>query len=299
MEPQSQVGGQAAARWEAAPVVAVAATISCWAFAFAGVRFTMQVFSPGHVALLRLMVASLVLAGYAGAARMPLPALRDWPVFLLFGLAGLATSTLALSYGLETVGSAAGSFLVGTIPVFSSLLSRFFLHERLAPLGWLGIAVSFAGVGLIGMGEGSGLQLSRGAGLLVLSAFVQSFFYVFQKPYHRRYSSGQITCYAVWGGTLWLMVFLPGLPAALAAAPGRYVAALVFLGIFPTALAFLMWSFALSRIKAAKVTSAIYVMPALAILIAYVWLGEIPPALTLLGGLTALAGVGLLNFWGK
>jgi len=169
---------------------------------------------------------------------------------------------------------------------------------KTAPLGWLGIAVSFAGVGLIGLAEGEGLSLNPGAALVVASAFFQSVFYVGQKPYLRRYSPLQITCFAVWSGTLCLVWFLPDVPAAVAGAAPAYTLAVAYLGVIPISLAFAAWSFALSRARAAHVTSAMYAMPALALTIAFFWLGEVPVPFTLVGGVVALAGVVLLNLWG-
>ncbi len=270
----------------------------CWASSFPTLRFALQEYEAGPLVLVRFFFSSAVLAVFALAVRMPLPALRDWPVLFFFGTTGMGLSSAALTYGMRTVGAGAGSFLVGMIPVFSALWARLFLGERLVALGWLGIAVSFAGVGLSGIGEGEGLSLNPGAALVVASAFLQSVFYVGQKPYLRRYSALQITCFAVWSGTLSMAWFLPQVPAAVAAAaPGRTIA-VGLLGIFPNGLAFAAWSFALSRARAAHVTSAMYVMPAIALTIAFFWLGEVPSPLTVVGGVVALVGVALLNLWG-
>ncbi len=280
-------------------LLAVAITITCWAANFPTIRFAVQAYDPQYIALLRFLCASLAMGLFALAVRMPLPAPRDWWAFAFFGLTGLGLSTLVLTFGLTTVSAGSGSFLVGTIPIFSALLARIFLKERLAAMGWLGIAISFSGVGLIALGEGQGLRFNPGAAWVMLSAFMQSIFYVFQKPFHLRYSPLQITAYIIWSATAWLLVFLPGLPGAVAAAPLGHTLAVVFLGLFPTGVAFLAWAYALSRAKAAKVTSAMFVMPALALGISWLWLGEVPTLFSLAGGLLALAGVLLLNLWGR
>ena len=82
-------------------------------------------------------------------------------------------------------------------------------------------------------------------------------------------------------------------------APWPYTAALIFQGMFPIALAFVLWSFALRRAKAAHVTGAVYLMPVLSLLLAFAWLGEVPSALSLVGGALALGGVAVLTLWGR
>ncbi len=287
------------ARYDAPALAAALFTVTCWSLNFPIIRYALPAYDPLRIALLRLLFASAALALYAAWRRLPLPALRDVPAFLGFGLSGLALSSILLAAGLQWVTAGAGAFLVGTIPVFSALLARVFLRERLGAISWAAIAVSFSGVALIGLGEGGGGTFSPGALLLTASALCQSLFYVFQKPYLRRYRPDQVTCYAVWSGTLFMLAFLPGLPGLVRAAPLGATLATAYLGVFPIAAAFVAWSYALSRARAARVTSAMYAMPALSIVEAWLWLGELPALLSIFGGAVALSGVAILNVWGR
>ncbi len=282
-------------RLDARTLGAITTTIVFWSSAFAAIRAGLRGYAPGHVALLRFLVASAVLGVYAVATRMPLPKRRDIPAIAALGFLGLTVYHVALSYGEVTVPAGTASLIIASVPVFSALLAIAFLGERLDAAGWVGIGLGFAGVALITVGRGQDVAFDPGAGLVLLSAVVSSVFVVFQKPLLSRYSAFQFTTYAIWAGTFFMLVFLPGLPKAILTAPLGATLSIVYLGIFPAALAYVTLAYALSRTPTSIITSFLYMVPVLAVLIAWAWLGEIPAQLSLIGGAVALAGVFIVN----
>lgn len=244
-------------------------------------------------------MASAVLAGYAALTRMRLPEMRDIPAIMLLGFLGITVYHVALSYGEVSVTAGAASLLIASGPVFTALLATFFLGERLNVWGWLGIAASFLGVTIVALGEGEGVQFDPGAFLILLAAFSTSLYFVFQKPYLRKYSALQFTAYTIWAGTLFMLAFILGLAQAVRTAPLDATLAVVYLGVFPAALAYVTWTYALSRAPASIAASFLYLSPVLALLIAWIWLGEMPPTLSLTGGFLSLLGVVLVNTRGR
>lgn len=278
--------------------LALAVTVVFWASAFAGIRAGLGAYGPGEIALFRFLVASVVLGGIAVLRKTPFPAPRDVPAVFLAGFLAFTVYHVALNFGEVTVGAGAASVLINTAPVFTALLAVAFLGERLAPLGWVGMAVSFSGAFLISVGESEGFGISPTAFVILIAALSSSIYFVVQKPYVKEYGALAFTTYAVWAGTLLSVPFLPGLVSqALAAPPGATIA-MVYLGIFPTAIAYVTYAYALSRLAASRAVSFLYLIPVVAYLIAWVWLGEVPTLFSVVGSCVTLCGVLIVNTLG-
>ena len=279
-------------------LAALSLALLLWAVSFPATHIALSAYPPAHLALARYLLATLVLLAYCAMARAPLPRRTDLPALILTGLLCGTAYQLGFNFGMRTVASGPAAVLVDTVPIFAALFGFFFLRERLGAWAVGGVALGFIGTVLIAAGEAgaSGFSFEPGAAYLLLAALAFSLGSVVQKPLLARLPAIPATAYYFVAATLGLCAFAPGLPASVAAAPASANWALLFLALFPAALAFVLWSYALARLPVAQVASSLYLVPVLTFPIAWVWLGEVPSPLSFCGGAVALAGVLLVQF---
>ena len=277
------------------PLLAAGATMVLWASAYPGIRAGLHAYSPVHLALLRYATSALMLCGHALVKHLRLPGFRDLVGIALLGLVGIAFYGVALNTGELSVPAAVASFLINMAPIFVALEARLWLGERLHRLGWLGMFISFSGVAVIAWSGMSGWTLDAHALLVVSAALAFSLYVVGQKPLLKRTSAVVFATYAVSASACGLLIFLPGLPEAVRAAPLSDTLTVIYLGVFPGAIGYITWAYALTHLPASTAASFLYVQPLLVLGIAWVWLGEWPSWLSLVGGVLVLAGVMAVN----
>jgi drug/metabolite transporter (DMT)-like permease len=276
------------------PALALAATVLLWGSAFAAIRAALEHFSAAHLSILRLLVATLALCIIAAARGVRLPARRDLPAIAAVGFAGMTAYQLLLNSGERTVPAATASLLVNLSPVFTAIGASLWLREDMTRRRWAGVAVACAGATLIALSGDGGLSLEEGALLVLGAAVAQAAFFLGQKPLLRRYGSLELTTWAMALGALMALPLAPGLPAAVGSAPAGALLAVAFLGIGASAVGFVTWAYACARVDVSVAAATLYAVPVVAFSAGWLWLGERPAAMAVVGGAIALAGVALV-----
>ncbi|MGH3757361.1 DMT family transporter [Actinophytocola sp.] len=284
----SQQTGQ---RWA---LVAVGVTMLLWASAFVGIRAAAPHFTSGALALGRLLTASVVLVAILLLRREGLPPRAAWPAIMGAGVLWFGIYMVALNQGEQGVDAGTAAMIIGVAPILVALLSGPVLGEQISRFLLIGLAVAVGGTVLIGLSVSGSADDSLGGVLLcLLAAAASAGGVILQKPALRKASAAQVTTFGCVVGAVACLPFTGQLVTQLGEAEPSAILNMVYLGVFPTALAFSTWAYALARTPASVMGITTFLVPALAVVMSWVVLGEVAGWLAIGGGVLCLAGVGI------
>jgi drug/metabolite transporter (DMT)-like permease len=273
-------------------LMAAGVTVVLWASAFVSIRSAGEAYSPGALALGRLLAGSLALGCVLLIRREGLPPRAAWPGIAVSGLLWFGVYMVVLNWGEQQVDAGTAAMVVNIGPVLIALLGARLLGEGLPPRLVAGMAVSFGGAVVVGLSmSGEGGASTLGVLLCLLAAVGYAGGVVAQKPALAHGSALQVTTFGCLVGAVACLPFAGQLVGQVADAPLSATLNMVYLGVFPTALAFTTWAYALARTTAGRMGATTYAVPALVVLMSWLALDEVPGLLTLAGGALCLAGV--------
>ncbi|CAM3237883.1 putative inner membrane transporter yiJE [Arthrobacter ulcerisalmonis] len=284
-------------------IAAMVITVVLWASAFVGIRAIGPHFSPGSLTLGRLSVAAVVL----GVVVIPhllrsrsLPRGREWLPILAYGIMWFGGYNIALNAAEHILDAGTSALLINVNPILIAIMAGVILKEGFPRWLLIGSTIAFAGVAVIAFGSAQPAQSGDGTTpdavgvlLCLLAAVLAAVSVIIQKPVLRKIPAAEATWFGILVGAVCCLPFAGQLGAEVAAAPPEATWGLVYLGVFPTAIAFTTWAYALSLIDAGKLAATTYLVPGTTVLISWVLLGEIPTLWGLVGGVICLVGVGL------
>ena len=274
-------------------ILAVVVTLLAWASAFVAIRAVGEDFSPGALALGRLLIGTAVLGLLLVGRSWVRPTGREWALLVVCGVGWFGVYNVSLNAAERHLDAGTTAMLVNIGPILIAVFAGLLLGEGFPRWLVAGIAVAFAGVVLIGVATRSAETEVVGVVLCVVAAVTYAAGVVAQKPLLRRLPALQMTFTACAMGAACCLPWAGTLIGELGPAPAGSIAGIVYLGAVPTALAFSTWAYALSRMDAGKLGVTTYLVPPLVILLGWLLLDEVPPGLALVGGAICLAGVGL------
>lgn len=261
-----------------------------WASAFPAIRVASPELGVVGLSIVRLGVATCALMVFAAARGARLPRRADLGWILAAGFFGMTAYQVLLNESELHVPAGTASVIVAAAPLVSVAVARLLFDEQVSAGTGVGSAIALAGVAVVCLSR-AGVAATSAVWVTVGAMVVQGVYHPLQRPLLRSHTGLEVATYTMVAGTAMTLPLLPWGWGALAGASTHGWAAAVYLGLLPSGLGFVLWAYAVGQLPVATSTSLLYLVPPVAVLIAWLWLGEVPLPAELLGGTIVIVGV--------
>lgn len=292
-------------------------TILIWGVTFVNTRALLNQFSALEIQVLRFALAYVVLwAIHPRRARLPW---REEGLFVLLGLTGVAVYQLMENCAIHYTNASNVSILVALNPAITAILARLVNGERrLSPLFLVGFLVAITGVVMVSLNGVSAFHFRPVGDLMALAAMLSWGFYSILVSRVNQLSLSPVVVIRrtfFWALALTLPLVLFGLTPVggevmegsfkvtldLAANQARFSSALNFvnlgfLGCLASAACFVWWNKSCKMLGVVRCTVGLYLIPAITVVFAYLFLGERLTAVSAAGAVLTVVGV-LISGW--
>ncbi len=275
-------------------------TVFLWASAFPLTKVAQEQFTSYSLGFLRCSVAAILLLIIGKLCHIRLPQKKHIPLFFVSGGLGFTMYMITFNTGILTLTSATSSIIIAVTPILTAIVASRIYNEKIKPIGWAAICFAFLGVLILMLWEGVfsinvGLVWTLGASVVFCGYNLMN-----RKLSSMGYNALEIVTYSMVCGAILLGFWAGQGFAQLAQASTSHIAALVYLGAFPSALAYFLWGKAMSFAeRTSEVTNFMFVTPLLSTVMGFIILKEVPNAGTFIGGAIIIISIIVFNLKGK
>ncbi len=256
-----------------------------------------------HLPLLTLAALRTVVAGLCVLPVFLLKGEGRWrkadvPAMLVLGLCGVAMNQIFFVMGMGQTSVAHAAIIAALAPVQVLLLAALRGQEHLNAMKLTGLAVAFAGVGLLQLSRGGDAgATARGDLFIYLSCCLFAGFSVYGKDYTQRLGTFTMTgfAYLLSGVAMLPVVWFTGRDVAWGALPWTVWVGILYMAAFSSVLAYLIFYYALAWVPASRVAAFSYTQPILASVLGWLLLGESLTLVVIASAALVLAGVLLVE----
>lgn len=272
-----------------------------WGSNFTAIKYSLEDLLPLSFNALRFTIASIAMLLMALASGTNFKISRgDGKKLFALGLLGNTFYQTLFITGMAHTRAGNAALLLATTPLFTAILGRIRKHEYFTARGVTGLLLAFTGIVLIvisGRGEVSLRETLLGDGLLLATTICWSLYTVGSNRLVHAYGTMKATTIMMTSGTpLLLLVCAPSLiEQDWARVRPLAWAGLVYSGLFAIAVAYLIWNHGVRKIGATRTAVYSNITPIVALLVAWIALGESPTAGQVAGAVVIFAAIYLVR----
>ncbi len=273
-----------------------------WGVNFSLVKYALNDFYPLSFTIVRFALAALFLIGVllvtGESFRMDRKDIG--PVFQL-GLIGITFYNILFMYGLKHTSASNSALIISMSPLFAATIQGISKKEGILFRDVLGILLSSVGVFLVIQSGPIGISFSRhdhtGDLLTLCASAFWALYTIKAKPLLRKYTAVKVTAYSMaMGSVLLLPMSLHELfRQSWAGVSVQSWSALGFASFVSGGIAFSLWSQGVKRLGVTRTIVYHYLVPFVAVIFAFLFLGEHITLLQIIGGIAIWTGVALVQ----
>jgi drug/metabolite transporter (DMT)-like permease len=249
-----------------------------WGLSIPITKVGLETIPPLTLTAMRFLVAAPLLLILA-ARRLRVP-WQAFPSIIALGVMGITLGNVAQSFGVRGTSASVGTIISATIPIFIVIFAAIRLNQPVTGRQWIGLLAAFAGIALLAVGSGSGVDdMSKttlaGVAWMLVSAAAIAFYYIWSAELTERYGTLPV---AAWNALAGFVAILPLAGWEMAHTPvlitmqATWVA--VYLGVMVTVAGLLLWLHLLRAVPARVAASVQYLQPVFGIAAASALFGD-------------------------
>ena len=267
-----------------------------WAVNFSVVKYGTSLVDPLAYNGIRVGLAALLLAVIVAASRAPLPSRRDALALLALGVLGNGFYQCLFVIGVSKTSASDAALVIAATPAFVAIIGKLQGSERTSAKRAAGIALSILGMAFVVLGATTattGNASLIGDLIMLAASLCWATYTVLLKPYTARVQGMQLAAFTMVGGAVPLVAYC--LPAMLrmnwSAFPLMGWAAVTYSGVGSLVIAYAFWYRGVRIIGPTRTAMYSNLQPVVAVLVAWVMLGEVPTAMQTLGAASIMGGL--------
>ncbi|WP_163936424.1 DMT family transporter [Paraferrimonas sp. SM1919] len=258
-----------------------------WGSSFMFMKIAALPLGPAFLIEFRVLLAAVLLSGFALYFQHRLPLIQHWQYFTIIGLFNTALPFMLFAYAAQTISAATLSILNSTAPIWAALITRFYFRQRLSTKINIGLLLGLFGVIILAGGDAFALGTTAIPALIAGAA--AALCYAIASHYTK--TGPKLSAFHNAHGNMWAasLLVLPMLWLMPMREPATetVIWSVIFLGIVCTGFAYLLYFKLVESIGASGALSVTFLIPLFGILWGYLFLGE---AITL----STITGAGLV-----
>jgi drug/metabolite transporter (DMT)-like permease len=289
----------------------IALVLLIWAVNFIAAKIGLRSLPAATLASFRVVLAGVVMIPfYLVCSRLPAFAdtgktpwrelsLRDLWTFLYMGFFGVTVNQICFTVGLRYTSVSHAAVIVGMGPIYTLIFAVLLKLETATWRKAIGMVIAFAGIAVMASENGISAHSPSlmGDAITMTGSIGFAMYMVLGKRLGGRYDALTMTAFSHYAGALMVLPVAIYRAATLGSAEHWQAvarsgwAALFYMAIFSSAVAYVFYFWLLRYLQASQLSAFTYLLPAIATVLGILWLGEKGSGNQVLGGVLALSGV--------